>query len=57
MTAEGDIVIAQTAGTAETVDGKPYNNSYCQVMRIADGKIVEVKEYMDTALVDDVFGK
>ena len=56
LTAEGDIVIAQTTGTAETLDGKPYNNSYCQVMRIEDGKIAEVKEYMDTALVDAVFG-
>jgi ketosteroid isomerase-like protein len=56
LTAEGDIVVAQTAGTAETLDGKPYNNSYCQVIRIADGKIAEVKEYFDTALVDAVFG-
>ncbi len=56
LTAEGDIVVAQTAGTAETVDGTPYNNSYCQVMRIEDGKIAEVKEYMDTALVVSVFG-
>ena len=57
LTAEGDIVVVQTAGTAETLDGEPYNNSYCQVMRIEDGKIVEVKEYMDTALVVSVFGE
>ena len=57
LTAEGDIVVVQTAGTAETLDGKPYNNSYCQVMRIEDGKIAEVKEYMDTALVVSVFGE
>ena len=56
LTAEGDIVVAQTRGTAETHDGTPYNNSYCQVIRIADGKFAEVKEYMDTALVDAVFG-
>ena len=56
LTGEDDIVVAQTSGTAETVDGKPYNNSYCQVIRIEDGKIAEVKEYFDTALVVDVFG-
>ena len=56
LTAEGDRVVAQTSGIAETVDGKAYNNSYCQVIRIADGKIAEVKEYFDTALVDAVFG-
>lgn len=56
LTAEGDTVVAQTKGTAETHDGTPYNNTYCQVFRVRDGKIVEVKEYMDTALVDAVFG-
>ncbi|MEO1203565.1 MAG: nuclear transport factor 2 family protein [Pseudomonadota bacterium] len=56
LTAEGDIVVAQTSGKAETHDGTPYNNSYCQVMQIRDGQIVAVKEYMDTALVDAVFG-
>ena len=56
LTAEGDIVVAQTSGIAETLDGTPYNNSYCQIMRIADGKILEVKEYFDTALADTVFG-
>ena len=57
LTAEDDIVVAQTSGTAETLDGTPYNNYYCQVIRIADGKIVEVKEYFDTALADAVFGR
>lgn len=56
LTAEGDIVVAQTSGTAETTDGIPYNNSYCQVIRIRDGQIAAVKEYMDTALIDSVFG-
>ena len=56
LIAEGDIVVAQTTGTAETKDGTPYNNSYCQVMRIRDGKIAEVKEYFDTELTSSVFG-
>jgi len=56
LTAEGDIVVAQTFGTAETMDGTPYNNTYCQVIRIRDGQIADVKEYMDTALIDSVFG-
>ncbi len=56
LTAEGDIVVAQTSGIAETMDGTPYNNTYCQVIRIRDGQIADVKEYMDTALIDSVFG-
>ncbi len=56
LVAEGDTVVAQTSGSAETIDGKPYNNSYCQVIRIRGDRIAEVKEYFDTALVDAVFG-
>lgn len=56
LTAEGDTVVAQTSGTAETVDGTPYNNTYCQVIQVRDGQIADVKEYMDTALIDAVFG-
>lgn len=56
LTAEGDIVVAQTSGTAEAVDGTPYNNTYCQVIQIRNGQIANVKEYMDTALIDSVFG-
>ncbi len=54
--AEGDSVVLQLRGTAETLDGTPYNNTYCHVMRITDGQIREVVEYMDTALIDAVFG-
>jgi ketosteroid isomerase-like protein len=56
LTAEGDIVVSQTSGTAETLNGTPYNNTYCQIILIRDGKIAEVKVYFDTALVDSVFG-
>jgi ketosteroid isomerase-like protein len=44
LTAEDDIVIAQTSGTAETTNGIPYNNTYCQVIKIRNGQIVAVKE-------------
>jgi ketosteroid isomerase-like protein len=56
LTAEGETVVAQTLGTAETVDGTPYNNTYCQVIQIRNGQIANVTEYMDTALIDSVFG-
>ena len=54
LTAEDDIVVAQSSGRAETVEGLPYNNAYCQVMRIREGRICEVKEYFDTQLAADV---
>jgi ketosteroid isomerase-like protein len=52
---EDDFVAAQTAGSAETHDGNPYNNTYCQVMRVHDEKIAAVKEYFDTKLTTAVF--
>ncbi len=54
LIAEADMVVAQTTGTAETTSGVPYNNAYCQVMRIRDGKIAEVTEYFDTELAASV---
>lgn len=57
LVAEGDIVVSQTRGTAETHDGTTYNNTYCQVFTVRDGRIAAVMEYMDTALIDAVFGK
>ena len=57
LIAEGEFVVAQTAGTAETKDGKPYNNSYCQIIKVREGKIAEVKEYFDTELTSSVLGR
>jgi ketosteroid isomerase-like protein len=54
--AEGDFVVVQVRGTAETKEGRPYNNSYCHVFKMRDGKIGEVTEYFDTELTRAVFG-
>ena len=53
--AEGDNVVLQWEGKATTKAGKPYNNSYCWVMRVADGKVREGTAYIDTALVADLW--
>ncbi|MEN1729339.1 MAG: nuclear transport factor 2 family protein [Pseudomonadota bacterium] len=57
LIAEGDTVVMQGTGQAETHDGTPYNNQYCMVIEVRDGKIQSVVEYADTALVNDVFGR
>lgn len=54
--AEGEYVVVQTAGTAETMGGVSYNNSYCHIFKIREGQIAEVKEYFDTELTSSVFG-
>jgi len=56
LVAENDYVVAQTSGTAETLDGRPYNNSYCWIIKIQHGKFAEVTEYMDTELITTVLG-
>jgi ketosteroid isomerase-like protein len=55
--AEGDTVVMQGRGRSKTKSGKAYNNSYCQVFRIADGKVKQITEYLDTELVTQAFGK
>jgi len=51
IVAEGDFVVIECRGRVMTKSGKPYNNTYCWVCRVADGKLKELAEYMDTALV------
>jgi hypothetical protein len=52
--AEGDYVVAECRGNATTLAGELYANIYCFVIRVADGKLRELTEYMDTALVERV---
>ncbi len=54
--AEGDYVVVQSQGESMTKTGTPYNNSYCLVMRLRDGKVHRITEYLDTELVTAVFG-
>ena len=54
--AEDNYVVVECRGQATTKTGKPYNNKYCFVFRLEDGKIQEVTEYMDTQLVITTFG-
>jgi uncharacterized protein len=52
--ADGDYVVVQCHGDATTVSGERYANTYCMVIRMQDGQLRELTEYMDTALVDRV---
>src|SRR5260370_3369710 len=49
--AEGDYVVVECRGQVTTRLGKPYNNTYCWVCRVAEGKLQHLTEYMDTELV------
>lgn len=51
MIAEGDSVVVLCRGEVVTHSGKPYNNSYCYVIRMRDREMIELREYFDTELV------
>jgi ketosteroid isomerase-like protein len=56
LIADGDFVVVQSHGKSATRNGVAYNNTYCQIFRISDGKIREAIEYLDTELVTRAFG-
>ena len=55
--AEEDYVVVEFKGRVTTKAGNAYHNNYCYICRMADRKIVEITEYMDTALADAVLAE
>lgn len=54
--ADDDLVAVEARGDNEAKTGARYDNHYCLVFQLRDGMIVEMREYMDTALTEQVFG-
>ncbi len=54
MVAEGDKVAVEAESEGEHVSGQTYANQYHFLFELRDGKLVSLKEYMDTELVTDV---
>jgi len=46
--ADGDTVIVEERMRATLPGGKPYENNYCFVFILSNGRIKQVREYMDT---------
>jgi ketosteroid isomerase-like protein len=51
--AEGDRVAAEFEGNSTLANGVEYNNQYCMVFTLRDGKITTVNEYYCTLLADE----
>jgi len=51
----GDWAIVELASLATAKNGLRFDNKYCWVIRFADGKIVEVRAYLDSAMVQRLF--
>lgn len=54
IVAEGDIVVVECMGAVTLKSGEAYNNQYCFVIRMEDGRMKEVREYLDSALAEAV---
>ena len=56
LIADGDHVVVEACGDMVTKAGLRYENEYCLVYRLECGKIVEIREYRDSALCEAVLG-
>jgi ketosteroid isomerase-like protein len=54
--ADGDYVAVEARGDNVTKAGLRYDNQYCLLFRIEDGKIKQIREYCDSTLVERVLG-
>jgi uncharacterized protein len=54
--ADGDHVVVEAVGEMRTRTGVSYDNEYCLIYRLKDGRIVEIREYLDSALCEQVLG-
>jgi uncharacterized protein len=57
IVAEDDMVVVEARGNNTTRAGERYENAYCFVFRLAEAKLAEVTEYMDTGLAERVLGE
>ncbi len=53
--ADGDKVAVQFESHAAGKNGIAYDQTYCWVLRLGDGKVREVTAYLDTELVTKLF--
>ena len=54
--ADGDVVVVEAKGDNVTREGVRYDNDYCLVFQLEDGKIKEIKEYCDSMLTEKALG-
>ena len=55
--AEGNYVVVETTGEAKTNNGKPYNQTYCDVFKFNNEMLEEITTYLDTALSNEALSE
>lgn len=54
--ADGDCVVVESRGDNITRTGVRYDNDYCLVFRLENGRIKEIREYCDSVLTERALG-
>jgi uncharacterized protein len=55
--AEGNYVVVEAKGDNVTKTGVRYDNDYCMIWRLQDGRIKEIREYCDSVLTEKALGR
>ncbi len=50
------LVLAETHGSGQLKDGRPYDNRYAWAFEVRDGKVAEIREYLDSHYIARLFG-
>ena len=48
LISDGPVVLAEAHGTGTLKNGKQYDNMYAFVLKVKDGQIIALREYMDS---------
>lgn len=55
INADGDTVIVVWDGRGIATDGRPYENSYAWILRLADGKVIDGTAFYDSISFNDLW--
>lgn len=56
IASKGSLVFVETHGVGQLADGRVYDNWYAWALEVRDGRILAIREYMDSFYVSQLFG-
>lgn len=56
IASKGSLVFVETHGVGHLADGRVYDNWYAWALEVREGRIVAIREYMDSFYVAQLFG-
>jgi ketosteroid isomerase-like protein len=56
IVSKGPLVMCESEGLGKLADGRTYHNRYAWAVEVRDGKILAIREYMDSHYVAKLFG-